>query len=135
MVGQDFGLAWRLTGSDIAAGAAAADGINTLIVQAIRATGAANDGEITTSDVYAISESIRSTSYAAFSAFHGNDEGSVETGFHLVQSDGAYTRPFGQNAIDTILDGLYHIGFQIVDGRFQNEDGKQMPRSSTSPSG
>jgi Ca2+-binding RTX toxin-like protein len=123
LVGQDFGLAWRLTGADIAAGAAAADGINQLIVQAIRATGAANDGEITTSDVYALSSHIRSTALPAFTALHGNDENNSETGYHLVQNDGAYTRLFGQNALDGILDSIYHIGFRIIDGRFVNEDG------------
>lgn len=123
LVGQDFGLASRLTGEEIRGGAAAADGINQLIVQAIRSTGAANDGEITSSDVYEIASRIRENALPAFIAFHGNDEGNQENGYHLVQSDGAYTRLFGQNAIDTVLDGLYHIGFRIVDGRFQNEDG------------
>ena len=44
---------------------------------------------------------------------HGDDEDGEETGFHLVQNDGAKTRLFGdENAIDTVADGIYHLGFQ-----------------------
>jgi hypothetical protein len=123
LVGSDLGLATRLTGQAIIDGAAAADGMNQLIVQAVRALGAANDGEITTSDVYEISQYIRERSLSTFTALHGNDEDGVETGYHLVQGDGAITRAFGQNAIDGVLDSIYHIGFAIKDGRFVNEDG------------
>ncbi len=47
----------------------------------------------------------------------------METGFHLIQGDGSTTRDYGENLIDTVADGLYHAGFNILWGRFLNEDG------------
>jgi Ca2+-binding RTX toxin-like protein len=123
LVSTDLGLNARVAGADLTGGAAAADGVNNLIVQAIRATGVGTDGTITVSDVYAINGWIRANHLAAFTEYHGNDEDGVETGFHLVQNDGSSARLFAEDAVDTILDGLYHIGFVIQDGRFRNEDG------------
>ena len=55
---------------------------------------------------------------------HGDDENGEETGFHLVQNDGAKTRLFGDdNAIDTVADGIYHLGFKISGTQLLNEDG------------
>lgn len=120
---KDYGLNQRIAASHIRAGAASADGIDSMIVEAIRTLGLANDGQITTSDVYSINSYIRSNYLAKFTALHGDDEGGVETGFHNVQGDGGTTRMFGQDLVNTVLDGMFHIGFKIVDGRFQNEDG------------
>jgi len=97
--------------------------MNAILVEAIRATGAGSDGQITTSDVYALNQWIRGHRLAAWTAFHGDDEGNVETGFHRVQGDGSDFRLFGEAGVDTVLDGLYHAGFEIRDGRFVNEDG------------
>ncbi len=49
---EDAGLNNRIATSQITAGLKAADGMNNIIVNAIRATGVANDGTLTTSDVY-----------------------------------------------------------------------------------
>jgi Ca2+-binding RTX toxin-like protein len=120
---DDYGLTNRLPGADLREGAAAADGMNRLIVSAILAKGVANDGAISTSDVYTLNGYLRGSSLASWTALHGDDEGSWETGFHRVQSDGAVTRIFGESAVDTVLDGIYHLAFEIRDGRLVNEDG------------
>ncbi len=127
-IGSDGGLTHRISGAALTEGMAAADGINGLIVRAIKATGVANDGTLTASDLYNVSAWIRNNHLAAFTALHGDDEGNVETGFHQVQGDGADARLFGQNAVDTVLDGMYHIGFAIKNGRFVNEDGNANAR-------
>ena len=122
---DDDGLEARVSEGHIRNGARAADTINAIIVDAIRATGVAANGTIKASDVRDINAHIRADSelFARFVAAHGDDEDGVETGFHLVQNDGATSRLFAQNAVDTVADGLYHIGFEIVDGRLRNEDG------------
>ncbi len=49
-----------------------------------------------------------------------------ETGFHLVQNDGATTRLFGSyNAVNTVADGIYHLGFPVDGNRLLNEDGNR----------
>ncbi|MGL6211669.1 MAG: LamG-like jellyroll fold domain-containing protein, partial [Paracoccaceae bacterium] len=131
VIGRDQGLANNISEADIVAGAAAADVINALIIQAIRATGAANDGTFTVSEVYNLSNWIRANHYAAFVEAHGNDEGNTETAYHLVQNDGATSRMFADNAINTVFDGLYHIGFATVGDRFANEDGNANARIET----
>ena len=128
LVGSDPGLASRLTGQQIADGAAAADGMNQLIMSAMRATGAANDGVITTSDVYEMTQYIRARSLQTFTALHGDDENGIETGYHLVQGDGQSNELFGERAVDTIADGIYHAAFDIRWDRFANEDGNTNAR-------
>jgi hypothetical protein len=54
---------------------------------------------------------------------HGDDEKRLETGFHKVQNDGASTTFFGENLVNTVADGIYHLGFMIKDGHLLNEDG------------
>ncbi len=124
---NDVGLTKRVSTEDQVEGAKAGVGISQMILQAISELGLGNDGEITGSDVIAINEWIRSDAdrYEEFVALHGDDEDGEETGFHLVQNDGAETRMFSQNAVDTVFDGLFHIGFEIQKGRFVNEDGNK----------
>ena len=130
---EDDGLINRISTSDIQSGAEAAQGMNALILDAIRQTGVANDGGISVFDVYSINEALRSDANALiqFTALHGNDEDGVETGFHLVQGDGAATALFGKSAVNTVADGIYHIGFEIERGRFVNEDGNANASVST----
>ena len=130
-IGSDDGLAHTVSAADVDGGAAAADLINGLIVEAIHATGAADDGTITVSETYDLSDWIRGHHYAAFVAAHGDDESGSETGYHLVQNDGATARLFGENAVNTVFDGLYHIGFQTIWDRFANEDGNANARVET----
>jgi hypothetical protein len=128
---DDPGLNRRIPAAEIRAGAGAADGMNQIIVDAIRNTGLANDGKIQTSDLRDISKYIRTNHQSEWIALHGDDEGNIETGFHLVQNDGATTRLFARNAVNTVADGLYHIGFDIRNDRFVNEDGDANARVET----
>jgi hypothetical protein len=125
MVMADPGLNERIATGDIVAGARAADAMNQLIVEAIRATGAANDGQLDSLDIININVYLQAHHQAAWTELHGDDEGDEETGFHLVQNDGATTRLFDENAIDTVADGLYHLGFDILKWELLNEDGNR----------
>ena len=40
-----------------------------------------------------------------------------------MQNDGAKSRLYANNAVDTVADGIYHLGFEIDGYRFLNEDG------------
>lgn len=122
---SDPGLERKVSELEMREAAAAGDAIGHMIIDAIKATGVASNGEIKTSDVYDINAYIRQMHYEAFVRAHGNDEGGVETGFHLVQNDGATTRLFGDKAVDTVIDGIYHLGFEIEKDRLQNEDGNR----------
>ncbi len=127
LIMADAGLDNHISDTQIAAGADAADGINHMIAQGIAATGIMADNWISADDIVALNNWFRSdaTRLAAFTALHGDDEGTEETGYHLVQNDGANTRYFGQNLVNTVADGIYHIGFEIENGRLLNEDGNE----------
>ena len=121
----DPGLDCRLPTADIQGGAAAADAMNNLIVDAIRATGLANDGNLNMADVRDLSQWLRTHAEDQWITLHGDDENGIETGFHLVQNDGASSRLFATNAVNNVADGIYHLGFEIERGRFLNEDGNK----------
>ena len=127
LVMADPGLDANICDPQIAAGADAADGLNRMIVEAIGATGALSDNRITSTDLVAMNAYLRADALrlAQWTALHGDDEDGEETGFHLVQNDGAFTKYFGQNLVNTVADGIYHMGFAIQNGRFLNEDGNQ----------
>jgi Ca2+-binding RTX toxin-like protein len=122
---EDRGLARCTSAADIVAGLDYADKLNHEIVDLIARTGAASDRWITVDEVAAMNTLIRSDTAALeeWTALHGDDEGSVETGYHLIQNDGANTDFLAENLADTVADGIYHMGFEIRDGRFLNEDG------------
>ncbi len=131
MIFTDEGLNAQVTLREMHQAADAAATINALIVQAIRDGGLYNDGAITASDVYDISAWIGENAYDTFLAAHGDDEPGREWGFHTVQNDGATARLFDENTINTVADGLYHIGFPTKNGRFLNEDGNANERVET----
>jgi Ca2+-binding RTX toxin-like protein len=108
-------------------GARAAAGLDQIIQDAIKATGVAADGDISVADVIKLNAWIRADAgrLADWKRLHGDDENGVATGFHLVQGDGGTTQFRGQNFVNTSLDGIYHLGFAIENGRFLNEDGNQ----------
>ena len=124
-VASDPGLAANIVTEDITAGADAARLINTVILDTLAALGVNDDGRLTPEDIMAMSDYIRANPalYADFLDGHGNDEGNVETGYHLVQGDGGAYQFQGRNFVNTIGDAVYHIGFAYQDGRFRNEDG------------
>ena len=119
----DAGLTRRATQDDILAGAAAADGMNALIIEAADAVGALDDGLVDPDDVIAMSDHIRASHLAEWTALHGDDARGAETGFHLVRGDGGTTRLEGRKLIDKAADGVYHLGFGARDGALLNEDG------------
>ena len=123
IIGNDTGLSKKLSNAEIKQGAAAADQMNQIIVAAIKATGVANNGDISSADVRDLNAYIQANHASAWTLFHGDDEDCEETGFHLVQNDGANTDLYGRNAVNTVADGIYHLGFNIDDNRLLNEDG------------
>ncbi|CAA6813157.1 MAG: Hemolysin-type calcium binding protein [uncultured Sulfurovum sp.] len=126
---SDTGLLRKVPTSDLRAGAQAADGMNQLIVKAILEEGLGNDGKITTADVRTINNYIVANDQVLWIELHGDDEGGEETGYHRVQNDGATTRMFADNVMNTIADGIYHLGFTTNNrDRLLNEDGNKNQR-------
>jgi Ca2+-binding RTX toxin-like protein len=123
---SDAGLARNTTAADINAGANYANQLNQLLIQSITATNAMADGWITAEDLRAMNAWVNSdaTRLAAYIALHGDDETTgEETGYHLVQNDGATTNYFGRNLINGVADSIYHFGFTIQGNNLLNEDG------------
>lgn len=123
IITNDPKLLRKIPHTEIAAGAEAADALNALIVAAIRATGIANDGIFTIGDSRDLNSYLHAHHLDTWTTLHGDDEDCEETGFHLVQNDGASTRLFDLNAVNTVADGLYHLGFEAGENRLLNEDG------------
>lgn len=124
----DPGLQKRISTGDMREGAAAANGMNHIIIDSIMATGIANDGEFTKADMQTLNQYIFANYEEEWAVLHGDDEDGEETGFHLVQSDGAKTKLLEKNAINKIADGLYHLGFEGNNKRLLNEDGNNNVR-------
>ncbi len=110
--------------SEITTAGNAANQMNDIILEAIDKTGVRNDGKLTAGDIRDLNSYIRENHLALWAELHGDDEDCDETGFHLVQNDGATTRMFGgRNAVNSVADGIYHLGFEICGSQLQNEDG------------
>ncbi len=122
---NDSGLKSHITASDIAEGAAAADAMNHIIVDAMKAVGATNDGKIDSLDIYRMNDWIRSDAgrLAEFVALHGDDERGSETGYHKIVNDGANTKMGVMNVVNDVADGIYHISNENNGYRFEDEDG------------
>ncbi len=127
LVTADAGLAAKIPTSEVEDGANAADDLNHMILSAIENTGVGEDGWISADDLEDMNQWIQSDEVrlATWTDLHGDDERDEETGFHIVQNDGANTRYFGENFVNTVADGIYHLGFQIQNGKFLNEDGDE----------
>jgi len=125
MVMADRGLSHKISDNDISAGADAANGMNAIITEAIETQGLANDNVINVADIRQINSYIRDNYQEQWLELHGDDENDEETGFHLVQNDGANTRMFAQNFVNTVADGIFHLGFEIRGDNILNEDGDQ----------
>lgn len=125
---EDQSLETRISLDDMRNGAQAADGMNLLIVKAIDELGLNSDGEISIEDAKEINNYLVQNHKADWAELHGDDEKQgEETGYHLVQSDGAKTFLFGANALNRVFDGIYHLGFQADSKgkRLLNEDGNK----------
>jgi Ca2+-binding RTX toxin-like protein len=121
----DRGLSSGTDAGQLMEGARAADSLNRLLLSGLKAVNALDDSRITAAEMMAVNLWVRSDAgrLAQFIALHGDDEGGVETGFHTVQGDGGRSTFLDENFINTIADGIYHFGFQIIDSRYNNEDG------------
>ena len=121
----DDGLIAGNTTAQITGGANAAKTIMDIIQTAMKATGIGLDGMVDVTGVKVLSDYIRANGQLnkAFIEAHGDDENGTETGFHLVQNDGATQAFNGANLVNTVLDGLFHIGFNYAGNNILNEDG------------
>lgn len=121
----DDGLIAGNTTAQITGGANAAKTLMDIIQTAMTATGIGLDGMVDVTGVKVLSDYIRSNGQLnkAFIEAHGDDENGVETGYHLVQNDGATQTFNGANLVNTVLDGLFHIGFNYAGNNILNEDG------------
>ncbi len=124
---NDPGLQKRISLGDIRVGAHSANEMNRLLIEAIQATNAATGGEFTKQDMKNINAYLVENHAEEWAILHGDDEEQgEETGFHKVQSDGAKTRLYGKNAVNKVLDGIYHLGFETpYKNRLVNEDGNK----------
>jgi len=125
----DRGLLRKVPTSDLRAGAKAANEMNHLIVEAIKAEGLGNDKKLTTADIRTINNYLVANHAEKWAELHGNDEDGEETGYHRIQNDGATTRLQADNLMNTVADGIYHLGFETNrKDRLVNEDGNANQR-------
>ncbi len=125
IVSKEKRLQKKVPKEDIETALNSAHGMNRIIIEAIYKTGVANDGKITPADIREINKYILENYKDEWAVLHGDDEEDEETGFHLIQKDGAKIKLFGKNAINKVFDGIYHLGFPIVGKRLTNEDGNK----------
>ncbi len=126
IIKSDVRLNKRVSAEDIAEAVSVAEGMNELIIEAIIERGLANDGDISKADVRDINVYLVENYRDVWAELHGDDEDGEETGFHLVQNDGARTKLFGKNAINNVADSIYHLGFETHHkNRLLNEDGNK----------
>ena len=124
-ISADPGLRAGTPVAQINLGLAAATSLNSVLLQAIASTKVNDDGLISEADMQTISTAVFNNPawWQGFILGHGNDNGTIETGFHYVQGDGGSLIFQGRNFIDTVADAIYHYGFDIQNGRYFNEDG------------
>jgi len=129
LIMTDLGLERRISTGDLRIGAESANKMNALILEGIKAEGLANDGVLTPADMRTLNHYLVENHRELWAELHGDDEDGEETGFHKVQNDGAYSRMFGDNAVNTVADGVYHLGFETNnERRLLNEDGNKNKR-------
>jgi uncharacterized protein YggL (DUF469 family) len=125
----DEGLLRSVPTSDLRVGAEMADKMNHLIVEAIKAEGLGNDKNLTTADIRTINNYLVANHAEEWATLHGDDEDDAETGYHRIQNDGATTRMYADNVMNSIADGIYHLGFATNNhDRLLNEDGNNNQR-------
>lgn len=118
----------RVSLDDMREGARSAVAMNNLIMEAIDTLEVNADNEISIADAKAINRYLYTNYAGLWAELHGDDEKRAEeTGYHLVQSDGARNYLFGENAVNKVFDGIYHLGFKAhrKGRRLLNEDGNK----------
>lgn len=123
----DPGLRDGTTDREMNRGIKAVELLNATLMTAINRTGVNDDRLLTPGDMARISAYIDRDANALllkrFLDGHGNDNGTVESGYHHLQDDGGSLTFRGRNFADTVADAIYHYGFKVEGGRFVNEDG------------
>jgi hypothetical protein len=116
-IARDPGLAGANEAGSIRTGIAAGNGLNGLLVQALRDTGLLARKVLVAADIVTLNgwfrDPARPERLALFLNLHGDDENGSETGFHTIQNDGGNRQFDGRALIDTVLDGIYPIGFSL----------------------
>lgn len=126
---NDAGLLRNVSTGDMRVGVASADKMNHLIKEAIIEQGLGNDGKLTTADIRQINHYLVENYEDQWKELHGDDEDFEETGYHKIQNDGAYARMYADNVMNTVADGIYHLGFFTNNkNRLLNEDGNKNQR-------
>jgi len=123
----DPGLKSSISAADMTAGTSAAALLNTTLLAAVAADALNGDNRIDAADLQAVTRYLHlranAAEYVDFLNGHGNDNGTVESGFHYLQNDGGTLLFQGRDFVDTVADAIYHYGFDIQNGRYFNEDG------------
>lgn len=121
---NDEGLLRKISTTDMREGARSADAMNHLIVEGIIAEGLANDASLSTADIRTLNNYLVENHQEEWARLHGDDEDGEETGYHNVQNDGASSRMFADNIMNSVADGIYHLGFPTDrKDQLENEDG------------
>ncbi|MFM7235369.1 MAG: hypothetical protein ACKOYK_01130 [Cyanobium sp.] len=91
-IARDPGLAGANEAASIQTGIAAANGLNTLLVEGLRDTGLLAKKILVAADIVTLNAWFRDPSQPQrlelFLKLHGDDENGSETGFHTIQGDG-----------------------------------------------
>lgn len=108
-----------------------ANEMNKVIIDTIKELGLTNDEKLTPLEIKILNKYISDKYLKEWVIAHGDDEALEETGFHLVQHDGSKTKLFRRNAINTVIDGIDHLGYPIkFPDNLQNEDGNKNQKYS-----
>ena len=81
---NDQGLLKHISTSDMRIGAASANSMNHLIVEAIVEEGLCNDSKLTTADIRTINNYLVTNHKKEWARLHGDYESGEETGYHKV---------------------------------------------------
>jgi len=132
IVEKDKRLHKKVAEEDIQEALDCAARMNNIILEAIVAIGAGNDNKITTPEVREMNKYIVERYNEEWKVLHGDDEENTETGFHKIVNNGARIKIFGKNAVNTVFDGIYHLGYTTDDRkRLLNEDGNRNVKFSS----
>lgn len=123
IIQDDAALARDLEVEEILQGARHGDAMNVLLVDAIRATGVANDGALQKPDLLVVSDHIQAHHGAEWRALHGS--AATNDGFHvLTQTENNAIDLFGRKAVAYVADWIWHVGLGYTeDERFVDGNG------------
>jgi hypothetical protein len=125
-IGADAGLADALAPAEIAGAMTTAAVVNGLLLEALDATGAANDARITGSDLIEVGAYL-DAEHAATMAEAFGDGGPDATGLETIRDEGATSTFAGMPAIDRAFEAVWSAGFPVDERHFVRPDGKLSP--------